>query len=397
MRPPTSNRKATHRQLRRHNQQLILRAIYNGVADNRAALAQETRLTKPTVSDLVSELIDEGLLVEEGRGASTGDGGGRRPRLLKFVPEARHVIGISVNGERVLGALGILDGRIIARHRVELGSARGDSIVNCVAETVNGLLAQLDAPLLCIGIGVTGVVDAAQGVVGYAPHLGWRNLPLAALLEERYDVPVYIANSTELAAMAQFVFGMTGDITSLATVLINSGVGVGLVINGMAYPGGGEIGHLRVADRSRIDVLPEHEGRLETYLGWHYVRQRAQVLRAAHKTSLLPADDEPLTYLHIRQAAANGDPAALALRAELARSLAQVFAWIIGLLRPEHIALAGSIADLGPDLLEDAVAYTRDLILSDLVDRVVFSLAEASHLVTMGAIAQSLQLELGLV
>lgn len=397
MRPPTSNRKATHRQLRRHNQQLILRAIYNGVADNRAALAQETRLTKPTVSDLVSELIDEGLLVEVGRGESTGEGGGRRPRLLEFVPEARHVIGISVNGERVLGALGILDGRIIARHRVELSSARGDGVVDCVVETINGLLAQLDAPLLSIGVGVSGVVDAAQGVVGYAPHLGWHNLPLAALLETQYRVPIYIANSTELAAMAQFVFGMTGDITSLATVLISTGVGVGLVINGMTYPGGGEIGHLRVADHSRIDVLPEHEGQLETFLGWHYVRQRAHALRVANPAIVLPGKDGTLTYLHIRQAVANGDPAALALQGELARSLAQVFAWIIGLLRPDHVALAGPITDLGPTLLDSAVAYTRDLILSDLVDRVAFSLAEGTHLVTMGAIAQALQLELGVV
>ena len=102
--------KATHGQIRRHNRELLLRAIYNGVADNRAALAQETGLAKPTVSELIGELIDDGLLIEEGHGPST-EGGGKRPRLLKFVPTARHIIGISLSEERVLGALAILEDR----------------------------------------------------------------------------------------------------------------------------------------------------------------------------------------------------------------------------------------------------------------------------------------------
>ena len=396
MRSYRSNRKATHRQLRRHNRQLLLRAVYDGVAASRAALAQKTGLTKPTVSALVSELIEEGLLVEEGRGPSTG-GGGKRPRLLKFVPDARNVIGVAINGESVEGTLTNLDGQVTARHTVALRGAQGKAALHRMEEAINGLIAQLDAPLLCIGVGVAGVVDAAEGVVGYAPHLGWRKFPLAARLVQRYDVPVHLANSTELAAMSHFVFGLREDISSLALVLVGTGVGVGLVIDGASYAGGGEIGHLRLAEHSPIPVHRAEAGRLETFLGWHYVKQRAYALREAHPESLLPAAEEPLSYLHIRWAAANGDPAALTLQDELSRSLAQVFAWTIGLLRPEHIALAGPITDLGQPLLESAIARTRTLILADLVEHVAFSLARSPHLVTIGAVAQSLQLELGLV
>ena len=64
--------KATREQIRQHNRQLLLRAVYTGLADNRAALAVETGLAKPTVSDLIGELIAEGLLVESGRGESSG-------------------------------------------------------------------------------------------------------------------------------------------------------------------------------------------------------------------------------------------------------------------------------------------------------------------------------------
>src|SRR5690554_3984227 len=111
--------KATPSQLRDHNRQLLLRAIYTGQAATRVALAQQTGLAKPTVSEVIAELIDLGLLVEEGRGPST-EGGGKRPRLLRFVPTSRQVIGLSITDERVLGALAFLDGRTVAQHYIDL-------------------------------------------------------------------------------------------------------------------------------------------------------------------------------------------------------------------------------------------------------------------------------------
>lgn len=386
MRASTAN-KATHSQLRQHNRQLLLRAIYEGVADNRAALAQETQLAKPTVSELIGELIDEGLLVEEGRGQSTR-GGGKRPRLLRFVPAARQVIGVSISEDHIMAALAYLDGRIVARHYTDLGGARGEDVIAAVGETINGLIAQLDAPLLCIGLGVAGVVDAGAGTVIHAPHLDWAQVPLARLVAGMYDTPAYLAHSTALVAMAEYVYGPTEPVHCFAVVRVGSGVGVGLVINGAIYHGGGEIGPLRVGDGL---------GSLDTLLGWPCVRQRAEALRREHAPSLLPGEDEPLSYLHIRHAADNGDRAALALRDELSRHLAQVFAWITGLLTPDHVALAGPITDLGEPLLEQAAAYTREWVGAGPLRPVSFSLAEAPSLVAVGAIAQALHRELGLV
>jgi hypothetical protein len=85
------------------------------------------------------------------------------------------------------------------------------------------------------------------------------------------------------------------------------------------------------------------------------------------------------------------------LQEELGGYLAQIFSWVITLMRPEHISLAGAIADLGESLLDCAVAKTRELILPDLMDSVSFSLDNSSNLVAIGAVAQTLQQELGLV
>src|SRR6185295_5754094 len=103
-------RTATHGHLRRTNQQLLLRAVYTGLANSRTELAQEMGMAKPTVSDLIGELIDQGYLIEKGFGKSTEEGG-KRPRLLEFVPDARQVIGISIETARVTGVLTNLDGQ----------------------------------------------------------------------------------------------------------------------------------------------------------------------------------------------------------------------------------------------------------------------------------------------
>src|SRR5258708_11365639 len=153
------SKKATHGFIRRENRRLLLRAVYSKIANSRVELANETGLAKPTVSDLISELIDEGYLAETGFGQST-DEGGKRPRLLEFVPNARHVIGISLTAERVLGVLCDLNGEVLVHHFRDLGGVRGDALVEILSEVINGLLAQSNAPLLCIGVGVPGMVDS---------------------------------------------------------------------------------------------------------------------------------------------------------------------------------------------------------------------------------------------
>ncbi len=379
------SRKTTYGQLKRENRQLLLRAVYTGLASSRAELAQEIGLSKPTVSDLIGELISDGFLIEKGLGQST-DEGGKRPRLLEFVPEARHVIGVSVSAEQVLGVLAHLDGRILVEHYKDVNGIQGQALVDSLCEVINGLLAQLSAPLLCMGIGVPGLVDTQAGIVRYAPHLGWQDVSLADTLRAQYQVPVYVANNTELAAMAQYAFGVNssanGGANSLAMVLVNDSVGVGAVLDGAVYHSGGEIGYLRIGQAD-----------LETFLGWQHIRQKAASIAAKY---LHPLDDD-LTYLHIRQAVADGDPVALALQDELADHLARIFAWVIALLRPDHLSLAGAIADMGDPLLDCVIGKTQGLILPELMQSITFSLDNAPNLVAVGAVAQALQRELGLV
>jgi len=375
--------KATHSQIKRENRQLLLRTIYAGFANSRADLANETGLAKPTVSDLVAELIAEGYLVERGLGQST-DEGGKRPRLLHFVPDARQVIGISINPEEVIGVLVNLNGEIIVEHRCPIHGRQGQEAITAVIEAVNGLLAQLTAPLLCIGVGVDGTVDIHAGTVRYAAHMGWQDVPLHLILRAQFGVPVYVANNTELAAMAMFAFGEAQGALSVATITVDTGIGVGFLLEG------GLVHHGAVIDNVIVDGQP-----LEVALDWNAIAARCQPFFAEDASPHLPINRP--TYLHIRAAAQNGHPEAQAIIDDLGKALGPVVAWVSALIRPQYVVITGPIADLG-DLLVRAILRVAMTITSpESLSSVRLMLESAPNLPALGAAAQSIQEELGLV
>lgn len=375
--------KVTRSHIRTYNRKQVLHAIYAGAANNRAALAEETGLTKPTISDLVAELIDEGLLIEEGLGEST-ESGGKRPRLLRFLPEARQVIGVSMHQNYVMGVLTDLDRRIILQHHAELPSTEQAEVFSILLEVINGLTAQLTAPLLCLSIGIPALVNEDTGLVRHAPRFGWYNVPLAAMLNEHYKTPVYLSNSPELAAKAQFTFNRFPGAASLATLLISNSIGFGMVTRGSSGSLGSDIGHLIAGGAA-----------LEQTLGWRSVEARARALASQYESHLLDRDE--LSYLHIRYAVLQQDKAALMLCDELSSGVAQIFAWAITLLRPQHLSLAGAIAALGENFLQLVTRKTATLILPDLIETMTFSIDETENLVAIGAAAKAVDLELGIV
>lgn len=380
-------RKATRAELKEHNRRLVLRAVYRGAANSRAALAQYTGLSKPSVSDIVSDLMNEGLLVEGGRGKST-ESGGKRPRLLEFQVDAREIIGVTIGHDRIFGVLVRLDGTVRVRHDACRKGAQGEDALTVVEQVINGLLVQRDAPLLAIGLGAPGIVDGKAGVVRVSPPLGWHEFPLGQRLQATYDVPVHISNNTELATRAQIAFASRPqDICDLVMILVNSSLEIGITFGGRVYHHSGDLGFLRGGKHL---TQP-----LSALLGWEAVQQRVAQLRDDYPGTALPTDD--LSYLHLQQAYRHGDALSARIYDELAAHLAQVFAWITGLIRPEQVVLAGDITDLGPPLIDLAVARSGAILPAALLDAIAFSLSRDPTLTVRGAVALVLGQELGVL
>src|SRR4051812_33710744 len=176
---------------RRHHRSLLLQQLFRDGPASRADLARTTGLTRVTVSDLVGELVGDGLVEELGAPAESRVG--KPPTLVGLAADSTHVVGIDLSADdRMTGAVMNLLGQVRARRALELGGARGAEAVALVQRLARELIAATDRPVLGIGVGSPGVVDA-DGTVVDAPNLGWVDTPLSTSLSEATGVPVFVA------------------------------------------------------------------------------------------------------------------------------------------------------------------------------------------------------------
>ncbi|APF35270.1 ROK family transcriptional regulator [Microbacterium sp. SGAir0570] len=250
---------------RAHNRALVLERLFHGGAMSRADLARETGLTRVTISDLVAELIGDGFVAEQGTREAAGPG---KPAILVDLARDGHrIVGLDLSGnDHFTGAVMTLDGEIVARHEVVVPRDRA-AILPAVVELARTLVRDAHAPVLGVGVGTPGVVDAA-GVVLAAPGLGWEEVDLTGILSEAVGVPVLVANDANAAVLAEHTFGGAGD--DIILVKVGRGVGAGLLTGGDPLRGArsaaGEIGHVTVGTDGGPDCVCGKVGCLEAWI-----------------------------------------------------------------------------------------------------------------------------------
>jgi predicted NBD/HSP70 family sugar kinase len=195
-----SRRKAGPGDARRHNRALVLRTIFRQGPLSRADLARVTHLTRVTTSDLAAELLAEGLIEE--LGTRVGQRIGKPATLLGVVADARLTVTLDLSDdERFRAALVDLAGKVRDRRTAERDGRTGAAAVELAVALAVELAEAADRPLLGVGIGSPGVVDAT-GHVLEAPNRGWHDLDLAGEVRRAVDVPVHVANDANAVALA---------------------------------------------------------------------------------------------------------------------------------------------------------------------------------------------------
>ncbi len=332
--------KATQQQTKEHNTGLVLSTIFRHEVISRAQIARVTSLTRTTVSDIVAELIAEGLVNEVGIGSSIG---GKSPILLGLVEDSRYLIGLDLSFEEFHGAIVTLRGAI--REKVSL-PINHDCIDSKALEAVYGMLDRLVAsprrPLVGIGIGTPGLVNTREGVVVNAVNLGWQNLPLARLVQERYQLPVYVVNDSQASAMAEYSYGAAQPETNLVVINVRRGIGAGIIINGQLFQGdgggAGEIGHVVAVPSGGLPCRCGNHGCLETVASAQAVIQRFQAE---------PGQTGQVSLDSLRQAFESGDPRAQQVVLEAGRYLGQAVAALVGTLNIHKVVLTGDMIRFG--------------------------------------------------
>lgn len=392
--------KATREQTRTHNSRLVFRTIYDCGQISRADVARVTRLTRTTVSNVVADLVEKGLVEEVGYGPSAG---GKPPILLSVVGDSRHLIGIDLASGEFRGAIVNLRGEIQHRIGLPLRGRDGDEALALVYELTDDLVTATDSSLLGIGVGTPGLMNPINGVVRRAVNLNWQDLPLRSLLQARYGLPVYVANDSQVAALAEYTFGEDKGDENLVVVKVEHGIGAGIVLNGQLFYGdtfgAGEIGHVTVVENGQRCRCGNF-GCLETVASGRAIVQRAQVIAQDNPRSLLhqfAASPKEITIEAVCQAFEAGDEAVRQMMVEVGRYLGIVMANLVGVLSVRRVLLAGSVVCFGQGWLDTIRQEMVKRSLAMIADETEFAISSMGpDIVILGASALVLTRELGL-
>jgi predicted NBD/HSP70 family sugar kinase len=330
----------TVRDLRRHNRSVLLSRLYLGQPQSRQDLGQSSGLSQGTVSNVVGELIEEGLVVEAG----LVDSDGGRPRtLLRVNPGYRHVVGVDVGETGTRVEVFDLAMRPLATTYHPLPSARPDpgAVVAQIHEGLAEVLREADVPaddVLGVGVGVFGTVEQGPEALVHAQTIGWEAVPLERMLRTGTELPIYLENGAKTLGQAELWFGAGRGVRHAVITLVGSGVGAAVISNGVISRGvtssAGEWGHTCIVYDGR-PCRCGSRGCLEAYVGAEAVLDRWKAARGGRP---VPGEDEQSSLAALL---ADGGKVAERVLAETAGYLGAGLANLVNLFNPERIVLAG--------------------------------------------------------
>lgn len=385
-------KKATRQHTKQHNKRLILKTIYNANGISRADIARDTELTRATVSTIVSHLMDDGLVDETGVGQSAG---GKPPIFLGVQKDARQLLCIDLSNDPFQGALINLRGELVERVTVDVNGRSAKAALDLVLQLVDQLKDTSDSPILGIGIGTPGLVNTKQGIVQIAVNLDWEAVPLKQILEEKYDLPVFVANDSHLAALAEYSFG-GHDTNNLVLIKTGHAVGSGIVLNGQLYFGegfgAGEIGHVTVVDDGPLCTCG-NRGCLEEVVRVSGILQQAADTEDGAWTIIKPAN-----WTEFCNAINNHEAAAQKIVNKTGCYLGNAVANLVGILNMRHIVIAGELAALGDGLVTAVSNQMKQRVLPTMAAQTtVHTTKLGADLVLLGASAMILNERLGVI
>ncbi|MDR0342437.1 MAG: ROK family transcriptional regulator [Nocardiopsaceae bacterium] len=350
-------RRGTVRDLRRENRAAVLWSLYFSRPGSRQGLSAATGLSPASVTNVVRELLDEGIVTEAG--SEDSDGG--RPRvLLDINPGYGYVIGVDIGETRIrveLFDLAMTE-RAKAEYPLDPAEHEVDVVVRDIAAGLTTVLRDAGiepAAVLGVGVGVPGIVEQGREVRVHAQTYGWDAVPLERLLRAHTGLPLRFENGAKTMGQAELWFGAGRGARSVAVVLIGSGVGASLISGGSTYRGASasaaELGHTTIVvggRRCRCGAA----GCLEAYVG-----AEAILDRYGSPATLSAKDEESMLAALITTAGSSS--AADAVLAETADFLGVGIGNFINLFNPERVILGGWAglllgSRLLPDICESA-------------------------------------------
>lgn len=259
-------------------------------------------------------------------------------------------LGIDLGGTFARAAVVDGKGEILASAKVAVQDRKPQGVVETIAQAAEDAVKQSGVKVDGCGVGAAGQIHKDTGVISVAPNLGWRDVPLAAMLTKRLGFGVKVVNDLSAAAWGELHAGAGRGAQDILVVFVGSGVGSAIIADGRLVQGGGgvaaELGHIKVVPGGRLCGCGEH-GCLEAYTGGHNLIAQTKELLASGSSRVLETlthdDPDTITPVTLETAAEAGDAKAREIHTRAAQFLALAVANYVTVLNPSRLVLGGGV------------------------------------------------------
>ena len=363
-----------------HNMRVVLLHLLYEEQLSRSEIAKRTNLSNTTISKLIAELIEEGI-VQSGDDDVNQDVDrpvGRPRTAICLIPNARFVIGIHVGVGVFRVAINNLRNEIVWK-RMEAYNVLDPptKVLDQINQSVEALIAESRINrkiILGVGVGLSGIVDFHSGVNVFAPNLNWRQVPARDIFESRLKLPIVVDNNVRCMALGETYFGKGRGLDSLVFVYGRIGVGAGFICQGQIFRGStmgaGEFGHnIILLDDTPSQSKGKHR-ELESLVSEKIILQRGEEILRLHPEGILAkvVRTHP-DFSHMDcliEAATQGDKSVKTMFSDLAFHLGIGLVNMVNLYNPELILLGGLFAQAKDIFLDPVRKTVQQFAFADL-------------------------------
>lgn len=309
-----------------------------------------------------------------------------------------HYIAVDLGGTQIRSARyspeGVLEQRVALKTESEKGL---DGVWENITSAINQVWPNDQSEKIqAIGIGAPGPIDYKAGILRFAPNLpGWNNVPIREMLIRDFNVPVFLGNDADLAALAESQYGAGRDVDSLVYMTISTGIGGGMVFNDRLFTGGnglgGEVGHMCVDLRGPLHTCG-NKGCLEVMASGTAIARRAQERLSLGETSavleMVNGDLSKVTAKVLSMAGHAGDVFSKSVYEEAGTYIGSAIVSLMFVLNPSKFVLGGSVTLAGNLLMDPIIAMIHECAPQSYQEQTQIVLAELGEdVVLWGALA----------
>jgi predicted NBD/HSP70 family sugar kinase len=238
--------------LKEINKKNILRIVLEIGSISRIDISKQLKISRPTTSAYISELIKDGLIEEIGKSDSTPSGG-KKAMLLQFNSKAGYILGAMIGVNNIRITLTDLRSNIIEIIKIPTEEWLGpDAVIDKLIKNLKKIIRISGVnkeKIIGIGIGATGLVDSGKGLVIFSPNLdGWNDIKLKEIVEKKIGIPTFIENECRVQAIAEKKYGLAKNVKNFVCFETGIGIGTGVFIDNKLVTGdkgmAGEVGHI---------------------------------------------------------------------------------------------------------------------------------------------------------